>query len=168
MSKYIEESFMTFVMLFIITAMVLISFRYPVEARFMVLVVGLPGIGLCLLQLGIDYRKYGRADKPETPAADARAVAGEAAPENTFRNEMVLWGYFIGLIAGVLLFGFYVAVPVYLFVFLLFIARLKATTALIYTVAASIFLYLLFTHVFKLPLHTSFITEYVLDLLGEF
>ena len=47
---------MTLVMLTIFAVMVFIASGYPANARFMPFVVGIPAIGLCLLQLLLDIR----------------------------------------------------------------------------------------------------------------
>jgi len=47
---------MTLVMLTIFTAFVFIASGYPANARFMPFVVGIPAIGLCILQLVLDAR----------------------------------------------------------------------------------------------------------------
>ena len=99
-------------------------------------VIGFPAIALCLLQLFLDARE--RRLAREGAAADAglseieRAEAGvprgwpadslrrrrnAAAADagvhaaRAFRREMIAWAYFLGLIAGVILFGFHIAVP---------------------------------------------------------
>ena len=52
----IVRSPMTLVMLTIFTVMVGVASPYPGDARFMPFVVGIPAIGLCLLQLFLDWR----------------------------------------------------------------------------------------------------------------
>src|SRR4029078_13193885 len=117
---------------------------YPANARFMPFVVGIPAIGLCLLQLVLDAR----ARRPVAEAADTRGtfekaeqtvsemvghqvnfdVAREAppvvetepelSPRETVRRELTLWGWFVGFILGILLFGFWVTIPLFLIFFL--------------------------------------------------
>jgi hypothetical protein len=182
MIKYFEQSIMTVVMLAIFASMVGISFSYPPEARFMVLVVGLPAIALCLLQLGIDYRKQMRTRKSGSSAPDATPhtqpadgapaftssspLAAENYAPDTVRRELILWAYFLGLTTGVLLFGFYVTVPIFLFTFLLLFAQVGLLRAAIYTASACAFLYVLFDYVFRMPLHTGFVTDYLMDLIS--
>ena len=67
---------MGLIMLAIFCAFVAIASGYPADARFMPFVVGIPAIGLCLLQIALDA---GRRPRP-APAADSRgsfAVAEE-------------------------------------------------------------------------------------------
>jgi hypothetical protein len=178
---YISNSIMTVVMLVIFTVMVSISSSYPPGARFMTFVVGIPAIGLCLLQLTIDYRDRRRlnadgrseTDKLEDHAAQIvghpvhvefsmPVVHEELSPEETQRREIIIWSYILGLIGGILLFGFHVSVPVFLITFLRFQAEATWRLAIMLTAAASVFLYVMFEHVFRMALHEGFITERLL------
>src|SRR5690348_11500383 len=108
------STWLTVLMLAIFTAMVAIAMDFPEGAALMPLVVGIPGIALCLLQLALDYKRAAglstyrfrtapKAGKPE----DFVAEEPEFGPK-TVKQEVVVWTYFIAFIAGVLLFGFYV------------------------------------------------------------
>ena len=181
---------MTIVMLTIFVVFVFIASGYPANARFMPFVVGLPAIGLCLLQLLLDMRERRRV----AAAADHRSafekaqetvsrIAGrqvefEVAHEQpaivetdvpaegeTVRRELVLWGYFLGFIGGILLFGFWVAIPVFLVAFLRFQAKSSWRTSLVMGVAASIAFFLIFEKGLRVSVHPGFLTEYVFDQL---
>ena len=58
------STWLTLIMLVIFTTMVLISLGYPAGARFMPLVVGIPGILLCLGQLVMDWFASHRPGSP--------------------------------------------------------------------------------------------------------
>jgi Tripartite tricarboxylate transporter TctB family len=83
------------------------------------------------------------------------------------RRELVLWGYFLGFIAGILLFGFWIAIPVFLVVFLRFQAKSSWLTALLLGIGASIALYLVFERGLKVQVHRGFVVTYVLDRLDQ-
>lgn len=144
---------MTVVMLSIFVAMVGIASQYPPDARFMPFIVGIPAIALCLLQLGLDLRG----------AFGSEASAPAAHDGGTVRREMIMWAYFIGLVGGLLLFGFVLAIPVFVAVFLRHWARTSWRFALGLTAAASIVLYLVFVEGLGVALHPGFVTGYVLD-----
>jgi len=144
---------MTVVMLSVFVAMVGIASQYPPDARFMPFIVGIPAIALCLLQLGLDFRDSLRSKTP----------APEAHGERTVRREMIMGGYFIGLVGGLLLFGFLLAVPVFVAVFLRHWAQTSWRFALGLTAAASVILYTVFVRVLGVALHPGFVTGYVLD-----
>src|SRR5687767_10220612 len=98
---------MTVAMLIIFTVMVAIGSRYPAGARFMIFVVGFPAIGLCLLQLFLDFRESrnaarGPSDEIPTTLPEAAAMqmnmtgAGltvEAYTPEVVRRELIVWGY---------------------------------------------------------------------------
>ena len=61
--SYVQRSTMTLVMLVIFVTLVWIATGYPANSRFMPFVVGIPAIGLCLLQLVLDARGHRRETK---------------------------------------------------------------------------------------------------------
>ncbi len=185
-----SNSTMTLALLAIFVVMVAIATSYPAGARFMTFVVGLPAIALCLLQLTLDARDRRRTAEPErgpseleiaqqrvsqkvghtvqfdVPAAD---IAGDEAPldpQTKLRRELAVWAYFLALIGGILLFGFYMAIPVFLFTFLRFQAGAKWTTTLLLTAIASTIIYLAFEKVLRVPLHPGFLADRINSVLG--
>jgi hypothetical protein len=185
LAKY-SNSAMTIVMLGIFLVLVGVASRYPAQARFMPFVVGIPPILLCLLQLFIDARERRQAAETidtRTPAEVAEdnvsrlvgrpidvthaALPGAAeapmSPEETVRRELVLWGYFLGFIGGVLLFGFWVAIPIFLITFLRFQAEANWRSSLLLGIGGSIALFMMFERGLKVQVHRGFVTEYVLE-----
>ena len=186
-AKY-SNSTMTMSLLAIFVVMVAISSTYPAGARFMTFVVGLPAIALCLLQLTLDARERRRAADIRAPNDLHRAerevsqkvghslhldvtAAGLGSdepaldPRTKVHRELVVWGYFLGLIAGVLLFGFHLTVPVFLVTFLRFQAKAKWTTALGLTAIASLVIYIAFERVLRVSLHPGFLADQINTLL---
>lgn len=160
-------------MLAIFTAMVVIALGYPDKARFMPLVVGLPGIALCLVQLTADLarawreRREGRGVAPalddSLSAGVSREHAALVAAEPEFSSQTVpaeirSGAYFAGFIAGVLMVGFHLAVPVLVTAYLTFEARVRpfaaATAALVFTLA----IHLMFERLLGFSLHDGFVT----------
>lgn len=180
---------MTLVMLTIFVVLIFIASGYPANARFMPFVVGLPAIALCLLQLALDIREKRRVavagdqrSSIEAAQETVSRIAGrqvdfdiahepppvivEAAPlteAQTVRREFVLWGYFLAFIVGILLFGFWVAIPVFLVTFLRFQAKSTWRTSLIMGLAASVAFFLIFEKGLRVSLHPGFVTGYVFD-----
>lgn len=180
---------MTFVMLAIFTTMVGIATTYPPGARFMTFVVGIPAIGLCLVQLALDlYRRRahepadgrsefekaqdeasraaGRQIQFEMPSENAMFTEGDLDPKERVRRELIAWGYFLGLIASILLFGFRVTIPVFLIAFLRFQAGASWRSALIYGGTGALAMYVLFEKVLRVTLHAGFVTEFIMERLG--
>lgn len=181
--------FMSVVMLAIFVVMVGIATQYPPQARFMPLVIGIPGIGLCLLQLFLELRES-RKPKTSEPAG-ARGGFAQAQEEvarmvghkmdfeiaheklqvvrsdlpkaGETRREILLWASFIGLVTGLILFGFWLTIPVFLAVFLRCYAEESWRFSLILSAAAATLLFLVFEKGLAVVLHGGFITEYLLD-----
>jgi hypothetical protein len=179
---------MTLVMLTIFIVLVFIASGYPANARFMPFVVGIPAIGLCLLQLALDLRERrhvavagdsrntfekaqekvsriaGRPVDFEIAHQPPAVIETEAPAEGeTVRRELVLWGYFLGFIGGILLFGFWVAIPIFLVAFLRFQAKSRWRTSLVLGLAASIAFFFIFEKGLRVTLHPGFVTEYIFD-----
>jgi hypothetical protein len=176
---------MTFVMLIIFVTMVWIASGYPANARFMPFVVGIPAIGLCLLQLVLDTQARRRAlegagqrgglgeaeataskilgHKVAFEAAHTAEIEPELSERETARRELALWGWFLGFVAGILLFGFWVTIPIFLVTFLRLQARSSWPMALVLGIGATALLYIAFAMVFRLEVHPGFITTYVQD-----
>ena len=176
---------MTLVMLAIFTVMVGVAATYPPEARFMPFTIGIPAIALCLLQLALDlYRRRhpqsaadggdalkqaedqvarmaGRRVQFDMPSENALFTDGALDERARVRRELVVWGYFLALIAGILLLGFRIAVPVFLIVFLRFLAGTRWRNALAYGGLGALAMYVLFEKVLKVSLHTGFLTDFL-------
>ncbi|SON57780.1 Tripartite tricarboxylate transporter TctB family protein [Hartmannibacter diazotrophicus] len=155
-------------------AMVAIAIlQFPAGARFMPLIVGLPGLGLCLLQLGLDARhamgrrnyRFRNAQKAGKPEDEGQKVESELEGA-TLHRELVMWGYFLGFIAGVLCFGFYAAVPVMLTLFLRLEADMRLIRAAVVAAIATLALYFAFGVVLQIRLHPGFFTPSLLQAAG--
>lgn len=133
----------TLVMLAIFVAMVGIAWGYPAQSRFLPLLIGIPGIGLTLVQLFQDIRK-----KVEAPKTDTR-------------QEIVLFGYFAGLVVGVILFGFWWTAPVFLVLFLRWHEQEKWWFVASLTATAWLVIYVVFDLLLEITLHGGFLTEYL-------
>lgn len=183
----------TLVMLSIFVVMVAIASGYPPTARFLPFVIGIPGIVLTMLQLVIDIRdsrkvteegpKDTRSDLEKLQEEVSKRVGGDieidiaqetlqvVAADRTdpstsrIHREMVFFGFFIGLVAGVLLFGFWLTIPVFLVIFLRLHERENWRFVLTLTGAAWLILYVIFDRLLSIILHPGFITEYFVELL---
>lgn len=169
------STWLTVFMLALFTVMVGIAFGFPEGARFMPLIVGIPAIGLCLLQLALDASRVpgGRLATYRFRTAPKAGVPEEAAPASddefgpqTVPAELMMFGYFLGFIAGVLLFGFYVSVPVMLFTFLRRQAGASLKLALGLAGGTTLVMFAMFGLVLGIQLHPGFITPAVVNALG--
>lgn len=183
---------MNFVMLAIFITLVFIASHYPPQARFMPFVVGIPAIALCVLQIVLDIRaarrktvgnedargdvaraqdevsRYaGRAIESDASAADVPAVDNSAGvPPNMVRREIILWAYFLSFVIGILLFGFWMSIPVFLTVFLRNEAGMTWLRAALTGAVAATILWFVVVKGLKVDLHEGFVVTYLLDQLG--
>jgi len=173
------STWLTALMLVIFSTMLVIAFQYPPGARMMPFVIGVPGALLCVLQLVLDARSSATAGyrfkaapkagkrtiEDEMAAAAAAAEAPEFGPQ-TVGKELTMWTYFVTFIAGILLFGFYIAVPVMLVTFLRREAEASWGRALGLGLGGTLILYLMFGALLKIRLHPGFITPTLMGALG--
>lgn len=181
---------MNFVMLAIFGTMVGIATQYPPQARFMPMVVGIPAIALCLLQIVLDIREARRkivevedsrsdlekaqdevsryagrkVESEATTAVEIPQQLGSGIPENAVGREVTLWAYFLGFVFSVLLFGFWPSIPVFLVLYLHNEAKLSWRNALLAGATGAGLLYMGVAKGLRVDLHWGFVTTYLLDL----
>jgi hypothetical protein len=81
-------------------------------------------------------------------------------------SEIRTWTYFMAYIGGVLLFGFHVAVPILVAVYLRLEARLSALVAGLAAAGFTLAVYLMFERLLEFRLHEGFLTERLIDALA--
>jgi len=145
----------TVLMLGIFVVMVALAWGYPPNARFLPLVIGIPGIVLALGQLVLDAR--GESEE----AAEERPVGP------VLRRELAMFGSFFGLVAGVVLFGFWLTIPAFVFLFLVLHERERAWFALLLAAAGTAVFYLVFERMMSIGVHEGLVTRAVLDRLAQ-
>ena len=156
--------FMNFVMLAIFVVLGGVALSYSAQARFFPLVAAIPAILLLLLQIFLDVREAKKGGNVEpVPAEPGLPVTIPLSQRETVRREMIVWGYFLGLIGSILLFGFWITIPVFLTLFLRHQAEMSWLRSLIMGLGTSILFYLVFEKGLHAQLHPGFITEWVTD-----
>lgn len=154
----------TLLMLAVFSTMVLMALSFPANARFMPLVVGLPGIALCLLQLALDLRQARRTRAPVVSLP--QEGDGEEFGRHTVWMEVVSWLYFLLFIGGVLLFGFLIASPILIAVYLRREAQVRWPRALISAGLMALIMYLLFQQTLGFRLYEGYLGEGILGALN--
>lgn len=166
----------TLVMLAIFVTMVAIALGYPPLSRFVPLVIGIPGIVLTLGQLVVDLRELRGAGPAGSAPPDFEKVRAEATPPagegaasgadrtgSVVKRELIMFACFFGLVAGIILFGFWLTIPVFIILFLRLHERENWRFAVSLTAAGTAVLYLVFDRMLSIILHEGFITVAVLD-----
>lgn len=184
--------FMNLVMLAIFAVMVGMATQYPPQARFMPFVVGIPGLVMCLIQLVLEIRNArggamdeedGKSEMRKAEAEVARitgrkmdfreaegaaAMVVEDSREGRGRREVIMWASFLALIAGILLFGFWISAPLFILMFLRFYAGRTWRFSLLLTVIATTIFYCAFVLGLKVILHEGFIVEAIKEHFGMY
>lgn len=137
----------TLVMLAIFAGMSLIALGFPEKAAFTPLLVGIPGVVLCLAQLAIDLTGRAKAAGPgNDEGLDDRA--GDAISGREW--FMFVWlAVFTVAIVG---FGFHVGGPLVVFLYIRFGEREPWLNALIAGAGTFLVVWLVFTKLLELPL----------------
>jgi hypothetical protein len=169
------STWLTGLLLILFCSMTALAFQYPLGARMAPLVIGVPGIVLCLVQLGLDaiaasggrfaniqLRPAPKLGKPDY-APDGKPEFGS---EMTSRRELAMWCYFLAFIAGILVLGFYAVVPVVLVAYLHFEAGVIWPRALAAGVIGTAILYLTVERFLGFDLFPGFIMRLAMRLSG--
>ncbi len=147
---------MTLVMLAIFVVMTGVAMTYPQGARFQPLVIGLPAIALCLLQLVLDLRAKSAGDvAAPTPAT----LQPDSGPPPALHRELIVWSFLLGFVAAILLLGFWIAIPCFLVAFLRLEAKAGWPLALGLGLSATAVLYGLFVLVLRVSLHEGWLLQ---------
>ncbi len=155
-----DGGWLTLVFLLLFAAMAATAFGYPVGARLMPAAVGVSGMAMCLLQLALEAASGGPAGTGvrfhPAPKVGRPEEHDDAPPDPTPGKELATWGYFLAFIAGLLVFGFHVAVPALLFFYLWREAGLRPAKAAAATAVATAAMIALFVELFGFTLFPGF------------
>jgi hypothetical protein len=124
---------------------VLLSLTYAPDARFLPLVVGIPGVILSVAQL----------------VKEMRAHPGFKIVPQEHRREVKMFAWFLGFVGGLVLFGFLYAGPVLVAVYLIFAGRERWYMALGAAVLTWAILYGVFERFLGLPLFDGLVSQWI-------
>jgi len=137
--------FVSGIMVVVFATAVLLSFGYAPEARFLPLVIGIPGLLLSVAQLIKELR-----DRPDVVII----------PEER-RREAKMFAWFITFVGGLVLFGFLYAGPALVAAYLYFSGRDRWYTALGAALFALAILYGVFERFLGLPLFEGLVWQWI-------
>lgn len=139
----------TLVMLILFSGACLLALELPTKAAFMPLLVGVPGVLLCLAQLVIDFRAGAKEDEDDGVKHDEASGKTEL--------EVFLWlGLFTFALVG---FGFVVGGPIIVGAFVRFSSRETWLSALFAAAGTFAVLYGVFIWMLELSLFHGLILE---------
>jgi len=131
---------------------------WPFKAALFPLVMGIPLLVLALVQIVLDLQ--GRTDPAEGPAMDL-APSAEVAPEIARRRTIAIFAWMAGFIVLVLLVGFPLAVPLFMFSYLMLQSAAGWWRSIALTAAAWGFFYGLFERLLHFPFGSGLIQTWL-------
>ncbi len=135
----------SFIMVVVFATTVGLAFTYAPDARFLPLVIGIPGLVLSLVQFVKELRE------PAEPVVTSE--------EHRREGQMFLW--FIIFVGGLVLFGFMYAGPALVAAYLYFSGREKWYVALAAAAFAWVILYGVFEQFLGLPLFEGLAVQWI-------
>jgi small-conductance mechanosensitive channel len=123
-----------------------LAFTYSSDARFLPLVIGIPGLVLSLVQFVKEWRE--------------RRPPPVVTPEE-HRREGKMFAWFIAFVGGLILFGFLYAGPLLVAAYLYFAGREKWYVALAAALFAWAVLYGIFERFLGLPLFEGLVLQWI-------
>ncbi|HEX5278807.1 MAG TPA: tripartite tricarboxylate transporter TctB family protein [Micropepsaceae bacterium] len=133
------------IMVVIFGGAVLLSFSYAPDARFLPLIVGIPGLILSAAQL----------------VTELRARPGIKILPQEHRREVKMFAWFITFVTGLVLFGFLYAGPALVAAYLIFAGRERWYMALGAAVLTWAILFGIFERFLGLPLFDGLISQWI-------
>jgi hypothetical protein len=131
---------------------------WPLKAALFPLVMGIPLLGLALVQLVLDLRR--RPGTAEAPALDL-APAAEVAPELARWRTLAIFAWMVGFIALVVLVGFALAVPLFTFGYLALQGAVGWGLSVVLAAAAWGFFHAVFERLLRLPFEPGLVQTWL-------
>ena len=143
-------------MLGIFTGMAVMALTFPDKARFVPLLISIPGALFCLAQLALDIRQQGR-----TADTDAEPDSREDPPKSTARAEVIVFAWLAVFFAGLLGFGFLYGSPVLVFFYLRFGVGESWLVALLGGIGVWVILYSVFSRLLEVVLFEGHVLNWL-------
>lgn len=131
---------------------------WPLKAKLFPLVTAIPLFILALVQLVLDLRGKG---EPEGATAGDIALATDVPPALARRRTLLTFAWMAAFVALVFLIGFPLAVPLFLFCYLMFQSSEGLWRSLALTAAAWGFFYGLFERLLRLPFGAGIVQNWL-------
>jgi hypothetical protein len=172
MSKLNGNQVLSFVvyaaMLLLSLSFVVGAFVYPGRLRLVPLVIGIPTVLLLvyitLLEIKPEVFTIGRR-KPEDGGPPPMATAS-GINAGQWQRVVTIYGWLVGFFVGVLVFGYYIATPVFLVAFFIKESGLKPMRAVLVTVGVSVLFLLMFYVLLDIPLWPGILPRIIPHIIG--
>lgn len=144
------QAVLTLVMLAFFGTLSAIALTFPPSAALMPLIIGIPAVILCLVQLFSDLRAG-------IIEGDTHS-GGYDAGHQRFKAELSMFFWIFAFLVGILAFGFVFAAPVLVLAFIWLGSREKFIYGLFGAIGTEVILYLVFDRLLGLTLFSGFVT----------
>jgi hypothetical protein len=150
-----EELFFSLFLLAVVILMLVVNFQYRPRAMRIPMLTGLCTLALLVAVIAQIIRKKTRGDFERESERNADDL--EAPPKGSdavyAKKEAVIILWLVGLTAAMYLIGFLLAIPLYMFLFLLLFARENWKLSLGMSVGVFAVIYLIFVKVLNVHVH---------------
>jgi len=159
----------TFAALLFVALLLWISSGYPPRARQVPDVIGWFTLICLITQLVLDSApqltaKLGVLRSDQFYSVDKQVREARSTEQAQGRLEVIAFCWLLFLLAGLVLLGFLVFIPIYILCYLHYQAAHTWLKAAIYAGATWLFVYLLFVRLFEIRLYAGILLERFLDL----
>lgn len=97
-------------------------------------------------------------------SADEQAKKARTGDGSEFKLELITYSWLAFLLAGLLLLGFLVFIPVYILLYLRLLAKLTWTQSVAFAAGTWLFVYFLFVRLFEIRLYAGILLSALFDL----
>lgn len=178
----------TMLMFSIFFVMVLLAIPYSWPANFLPFVIGFPGMALALLQICLDVRDFYAVKGQVDPRTDFEKYMAELSEhtggleldyakeqvetivedhsvvaKSRNRQELILFGWFFFLLGIVLLFGYWIGTPIFLFLFLRYYSKESLKLSLMITAGVWVSMYFVLVILLEQIIFEGFVTQFIVD-----
>jgi hypothetical protein len=173
--KKAEIVFMVFLLIVFIIFVVL-AFGYNAKARVVPLVVGIPAIALSMLLLmsywmpaldrkinNLKQMEFFELDIKDAKEQAEQTKQKQANEQKALLREFNIVFWILGLFLGILLVGFLVTIPAFVFIFLKFREKEKWSAALTVSVGTELGIWLLFGVLLKSEIYMGMVFHALLE-----
>ena len=156
-------------MLLLSLSFVVGSFVYESRMRLVPLVIGIPTVLLLiyitLLEIKPELFAFGRKPTAENAGPPPPAMAS-GINAGQWQRVVTIYGWLVGFFVGVLVFGYYIATPIFLVTFFVKESGLALMRAVLVTIGVSIILLLVFYLLLDIPLWPGVLPRIIPHIIG--
>jgi hypothetical protein len=156
-------------LLLIAGSLVLGSLVYDFRQHIVPLIIGIPTILLLIfLLLGTFFPRLARIAEGATlgDMSDTESVEGDAGRHDNWPRIIRIASWMVALAGSLFIFGFFLAVPVFLILFFTLESKLPLYKAAAATAAVSLVMYLMFLYFLNIEIWPGSIPEIIEEYLG--